>query len=71
MKSNLDYVVCIPEDANKDETCPITSFAFDLDSVEDKSLYEKVKIGEAHTDNFFFSRKVMQHGIEQVHISPD
>ena len=71
MKSDLDYVVCIPEDANKDESCPITSFAFDLDSVEDKSLYEKVEIGDASNVNFYFSRKVMQHGIEQVQISPN
>ena len=36
-KGGLEYVICIPESENVDEACPITSFAFDLDHVEDRS----------------------------------
>ena len=66
----IDYVVCIPDDADINETCPITSIALDLDQVDDRSLYEPKGGSGDESIGFYASRKVMQHGIEQVHVTP-
>ena len=40
VKDGQDYVVCIPEDAEKAENCPITSVAFEVPETE-MNLYER------------------------------
>ena len=58
-----DYVVCARDNFSwKEDVCPITSVAF---FISQSSLYEKVD------ENFYISREVTQHGIEQVRIMPN
>ena len=50
-----------------EDVCPITSVAFELDfeamDQSEQELYEKIETEAGH---IYISRKVMQHGIEQV-----
>ena len=62
-----DFVVCIPTGRKMEDVCPITSVAFELDfeamDQSEQELYEKIETEAGH---IYISRKVMQHGIEQV-----
>ena len=64
-------MVCIPLGESVESSCPITSMTFDLESLfeYERSLYEPIK-GIDGKGLLYISRKVMQHGIENVRLSP-
>jgi len=44
----VDYAICIPDSASKNEACPITSFAFSLEDLEssEAGLYQLAKTAD-------------------------
>ena len=60
------YVVCYKDEAGvKESVCPITDIVFDQQSKDPKANYEQRDAqSTSQTKSFFFSREVMQHGIE-------
>ena len=60
-----DYVICYPENEEKDLYCPVTSISFDVPTGEE-SLYEWQPINsgkEGDLRGLYISKKVMQYGI--------
>lgn len=54
--------------------CPVTSVAFEIDTnSEEAALYDWVPIKSKDTNDsrgLYVSKKVMQHGIEKIKVSP-
>lgn len=70
-----DYVICYPEKEASDLHCPVTSIALNTPTggAEDDTLYKWQPIkseNEDDTRGLYISKQVMQHGIEQVRVSP-
>ena len=73
--SYAEYVTCYPSDKTADEYCPITSFSFDRNAVEqtDRILYNEVQLlkGGVAVPNrsIYYSKQVVQHAIDVIRVS--
>ena len=67
-------MICRPTDKTADEYCPITSFAFDLDAVEqtERNKYSEVQLlrGGVAVQNrsIWYSKEVLQHAIDVIRV---
>ena len=55
-------MICYPSSADANQFCPITSFAFEVDDLSDKDLYEWQPLDsliEGDERGFYSSKKVM------------
>ena len=65
-------MVCIPVGESVESSCPITSMVFDTENLfeYEKALYEPVTSRDGDS-LLYISRKVMQHGIETIRVTPN
>ena len=66
-----EYAVCVEDSAVADEVCPITSFAFTLESmtVDEANLYQQASNEDPNSaSKFYFSKKVVGHAIDEVRV---
>ena len=72
--ATAEYVICRPTDFTADEYCPITSFSFDLNSIEeaDRTKFNEVQLlkdGVAVPNrSVYYSKKVLQHAIDVIRV---
>lgn len=70
--ASAEYAICISSSADSKETCPITSFAFNLagmDNTEASKYLEAKTLDLQSTSKFYFSKSVQNHAIDEVKVS--
>ena len=68
------YTVCRPDTETEADYCPITSFAFDLEAVEQnkRALYKEVQLlkrgNVVANRSIWYSKSIVQHGIDAIRV---
>ena len=69
----VEFAMCIPDTQTSQENCPITSFAFTLEGMDEATAakYEEVTaFGTSSTKEFYFSKSVAAMPIDSVKVGP-
>ena len=68
----VEYVVCIAEGEEREEACPITSYAFSLVgmNLNESQLYKQAKTLDTSsaTKQFYFSKETPNHAIDEIRV---
>ena len=68
----VEYAICLPGYMSVEEECPITSFAFTLAGMDEAQAakYQQAKSTSSslETPQFFFSKSVPNHAIDEVRV---